>query len=302
MKIRQLEAFREVMRWQTVTRAADALHVSQPAVTRLITDLEESVGFPLFLRIKGRLQPTSEAQVLYEEVERSLIGVERIARTAEDIRQLQRGLLSIAAAPAMALSFLPRAIASFLKAHKDVRVSLANHSSRTVMDMVMGERCDVGFVILSMGHIGAHGELLLSTRSVCALPSDHRLAGHKVIRPVDLAGEAFLSYPPEPDLRLKLDALFASYGIERVLQVETQVSAGLIAMVAAGLGVAVVDAVSAMEYGERGVVFLPFEPTMLTDFTVLTPARRGPSMLVSEFVEHVRDFAHQELDPRFIVA
>ena len=66
MKIRQLEAFRAVMVWQTVTRAAEALHVSQPAVTRLIADLEESVGFQLFSRIRGRLHPTAEGEALYE--------------------------------------------------------------------------------------------------------------------------------------------------------------------------------------------------------------------------------------------
>ncbi|RZM04112.1 MAG: LysR family transcriptional regulator, partial [Variovorax sp.] len=138
MKIRQLEAFRAVMTWQTVTRAAEALHVSQPAVTRLIADLEESVGFLLFSRIRGRLYPTAEGQALYEEVERSLLGVERIARTAEEIRSLQRGTLQIAAAPVLALSFLPRAIAEFLGDHTDIRISLANHSSRTVLDMVVG--------------------------------------------------------------------------------------------------------------------------------------------------------------------
>src|SRR5437868_6942450 len=100
MKIRQLEAFRAVMLCQTVTRAAEMLHISQPAATRLIADLEESVGFALFERVRGRLYPTAEAQVLYEEVQRSLVGVERIALAAQDIRELQRGSLQIAAAPA----------------------------------------------------------------------------------------------------------------------------------------------------------------------------------------------------------
>ena len=302
MKIRQLEAFRAVMRWQTVTRAAESLHVSQPAVTRLVADLEESVGFALFLRVRGRLQPTAEAEALNEEVERSLLGMERIARTAEEIRSLQRGALRIAAAPALALSFLPRAIAGFLVEHNDIRVSLANHSSRTVLDMVVGERCDVGFVILPMSHSSTHGERLIATRMVCALPSEHRLAKKKVIRPADLAGEHFVSHPHALESRLHIDALFASYGIERKLQVETQVSAGVCAMVAAGLGVSLVDPITALEYGGRGLTFLPFEPVMVTEFSVLTPARRPSSLLVSAFVDHVRKFAVAELDPRFVSA
>ncbi|MDX1606470.1 MAG: LysR family transcriptional regulator, partial [Candidatus Competibacterales bacterium] len=68
MKPRQLEAFRTVMRGHTVTRTAELLFISQPAVTRLLADLEHSVGFTLFERRKGRLHATPEAQALYEEV------------------------------------------------------------------------------------------------------------------------------------------------------------------------------------------------------------------------------------------
>ncbi len=302
MKIRQLEAFRAVMQWQTVTRAAESLHVSQPAVTRLVADLEQSVGFALFLRERGRLQPTAEAEALNEEFERSMLGMERIARTAEEIRSLQRGALRVAAAPALALSFLPRAVAGFLVEHNDIRVSLVSHSSRTVVDLVVGERCDVGFIILPMSHASTHGEQLISTRMVCVMPSDHRLAKKKVIRPADLAGEHFVSYPQALESRLHIDALFASYGVERKLQVETQVSAGVCAMVAAGLGVSLVDPITALEHGGRGLIFLPFEPVLVTEFFVLTPARRPSSLLVSAFVEHVRKFALAQLDPRFISA
>ena len=94
MNLRQLEAFRAVILGQTVTRAAEMLCISQPAATRLIASLEEDIGFSLFDRIKGRLQPTPEAMTLYQEVQRSLLGVERIARTAQDIlwRRTKLGL------------------------------------------------------------------------------------------------------------------------------------------------------------------------------------------------------------------
>ncbi|MCP4433148.1 MAG: LysR family transcriptional regulator, partial [Gammaproteobacteria bacterium] len=75
MNLRQLEAFRAVMITRSITRASELLFVSQPAVTRLINDLESSVAFPLFQRIKKRLHPTPEAHAFYEEVERSFAGL-----------------------------------------------------------------------------------------------------------------------------------------------------------------------------------------------------------------------------------
>ncbi|MGX6568909.1 LysR substrate-binding domain-containing protein [Cupriavidus necator] len=302
MKIRQLEAFRAVMLCQTVTRAAEMLHISQPATTRLIADLEEAVGFALFERLRGRLHPTAEAQALFEEVQRSLVGIDRIAQTALEIRDMQRGSLQIAAAPALALSFLPRAIAAFMQDHPQTHITMLPHSSRTVVNMVSEQRCDVGFAILSMNHPSTHGERLLSTRMVCAIPAGHWLAGKEVIRPEDLAGERFVSHPRVLDSRLQIDALFASYGIECKVQVETQVSWSICAFVEEGLGVALIDPITALEYKGTGVCFRMFEPLLTTDFSVLFSAQRSPSILLKAFVTHTRAFALARLDPRFVVA
>lgn len=301
MKIRQLEAFRAVMIHQTVTRAAEALHISQPATTRLIADLEESVGFALFLRARGRLYPTPEAMSLNEEVMRSLVGVERIAQAADDIRTQQRGSLQIAAAPAIAISLLPHAIAEFVATRPDAHIALLMHSSRTVLDMVQGQRCDVGFPILSVDMSSTHGELLIAARMVCAVPVGHRLSSRQVIRPEDLEGESFISHPKTIHTRLETDSVFAAHGVERQLRVECQVSMSICHFVEAGLGVSLVEAVTASVYRGDGVRFIPFEPAMKTNFSVLTPTNRKPSLLLQAFIAHVREYAHRTIEERFIV-
>lgn len=302
LKLRQLEAFRAVMLRGTITAASDSLHVSQPATTRLIADLEESIGFPLFTRFRGRIHPTPEAQTLFREVKRSLVGIEEIALVADEIRSLKSGMLRINAAPALALSFLPRAIAEFLRKHDNVRVSLGNEPSRAVVDTVTNGRCDVGFVILPINHSSTHGQHLLVTRMVCALPVGHRLASREIIFPGDLAGECFVSHPHTLESRLQIDVLFASYGVDRKLHIEADVSFGVCALVGSGLGVSLIDPISALEYGNRGVCFVPFDPAIPTDFSVITPPERPPSSLVKAFIDHVRSFAIGELDPRFVIS
>lgn len=295
MKIRQLEAFRALVLCQTVTRAAQMLFVSQPAVTRLIADLEEDVGFALFERNRGRLYPTAEGLTLFDEVERSLIGVERIARTAQEIKAARVGMLQIAAAPALSLSFLPMAIAAFLKTHEEVNISLASNTSRAVVDMVMKQRCNVGFVILPMSHPSMLGESLIVADMVCILPPGHPLSSKHVITPQDLAGERFISNPRELHSRLEVDALFASFGIDRKLQIETQINAGICAFVQAGLGVALIDSITALDYISSGLVIKRFTPTLRNEFQVLFPSERPPSILVRAFVNHVRGFVKSEL-------
>lgn len=298
MKIRQLEAFRALVLCQTVTRAAQMLYISQPAVTRLIADLEADVGFALFERSRGRLYPTAEGLTLFEEVERSLIGVERIARTAQEIKAANVGMLQIAAAPALSLSFLPRAIAVFLKTHEEVNISLISNTSRSVVDMVMKQRCNVGFVILPMSYPSMHGEPLITTDMVCVLPQGHPLSNKQVITPSDLASERFISNSRELHVRLEVDALFASFGIERKLQIETQINAGVCAFVEAGLGVALIDPITALDFISRGLVIKRFAPRLQNEFQVLFPTERPPSILVRAFVNHVRTFVTSELASR----
>jgi DNA-binding transcriptional LysR family regulator len=287
---------------QTVTKAAEMLHISQPAATRLIADLEENVGFALFERLRGRLIPTPEAQTLFEEVQLSLLGVDRIARTAQEIRHVQRGVLQVAAAPALALSFLPKVTAQFLRERPQAQITIIMESSSTVVDMVVGQRCDLGFAILAMNTPATHGEQLLATRMVCAVPAGHRLERRKVVTPTDLKGEHFASYPRMLDTRLQVDGLFAAHGVERTLRFETQISHGLCSFVESGLAVALVDAVTASEYRGDRIRFLRFEPEVRMDFTVLTPLQRRPAMLADAYVQYVRECALKQLDPRHVVS
>ena len=104
---RSLEAFRCVMRAGTVSAAADEMAISQPAVSRLIRDLEERLQLPLFSRRGGRVVATREAHELWTEVERSFVGLGQIERAATQIRQGYRATLTIAAAPAIASSVMP---------------------------------------------------------------------------------------------------------------------------------------------------------------------------------------------------
>ncbi|SFI54090.1 transcriptional regulator, LysR family [Pseudomonas guineae] len=295
VNLRQLEAFRAVILGQTVTRAAEMLHISQPAATRLIAALEEDIGFLLFERIKGRLHPTPDALVLYEEVQRSLLGVERIARTAKEIGSLTRGSLHLACAPVMGLSFLPRAIHAFTKQHQHAQISLQVLPSREVVDQVVGQRCDLGFIAEPNTYPSPRGEQLLRSSMLCALPRGHRLQDKAVVVPEDLEGEAFISYPQAVGSRHHLDAIFDAHGVTRQLQLETQLSASMCAFVELGAGVALVDTISALEYRGDGIVFRPFEPAVEVDFSMLMSAQSRPSRIQESFMQHMREFVASEV-------
>jgi DNA-binding transcriptional LysR family regulator len=297
MKIRQIEAFRALILRHTVTRAAQMLNISQPAVTRLINSLEENVGFALFERANGRLHPTPEGLVLFEEVERSFAGMDRIAQTAAQIKSLQRGSLHLAGAPAMALEFLPAALTTFMREHPGISTTLVIHSSSTVIDLVVGRRCDVGFIAHPFTHPAVRVERIHSGAMQCILPFGHRLASRAVITPEDLRGEPFISFPKEFESRVTVDRLFADRRIDRILAAESQLSAALCVMVEHGAGVTLIDEVTA-HYAAHRVVVKPFVPAILNEFSLVVSNQEPPSQLARAFMQ----FATQRMTEMFASA
>src|SRR5690606_24438685 len=120
MNIRQLQALRAVMENHTTTQAADALGLTQPAISGLIAGLEKSLQVKLFERAKGRLWPTPEAHQLVGEANNVLTSVSRMEQRARQLGELKSGELRIASLPGPALEFVPRILAQFLADKPDV--------------------------------------------------------------------------------------------------------------------------------------------------------------------------------------
>jgi DNA-binding transcriptional LysR family regulator len=300
--LRHLEAFRAIMMRRTVTGAAQMLEVTQPVVTRLIADLEERIAIPLFKRIKGRLVPTPEATLLFQDVHQSLMGIERIANAASNLNSLKLSRLEIAAAPAMALSFLPRTIASFTREHPETLVALQTHSSSTVLDMVQSGRCDLGFAMLPVRKMGyAKTEVLVSAKMVAALPAQHRLATRKVLRPEDFEGEGFVSLSPWVEARTRIDSLMTAHGVHRRINVETQLSSAVIKLVEAGAGLAIIEPLTACAYTGGLLKFIPVEPHIVADYSILISPRMSSTLILKPFIDHARREIRKMVSSNLIV-
>lgn len=297
LSFRQVEAFRAVMIAGTTTGAADILCVSQPAVSRLLNDFEEAVQVPLFERQKKRLTPTPEALVLFEEVEKSFVGIEKLARTAEELRDFHRGTLRIVAMPALSQDFMPKVVHDFMASHKGVAVTLQVRSSQQVADWISTQHFDVGLSAIKVSDPAIEVQPLADTQLVCVLPPGHRLGDKDCILPEDLAGEMFVSLGTEQSVRYKVDEVFEQAGVSRQLLFDTQVSHVACAFVLEGSGVSLVDPVTALHYKKQGLVVKRFEPGISFTYNLLYPATRSKSQLALEFSQLVKqqlsEFADQ---------
>ncbi len=287
---RQLEAFQAVMQVGSITRAADLLGVTQPAVSRLIGALEHAIGYGLFERQKGRLLATPEARALYESVEKSFIGIDKVAQAAADIRLFKRGALQIASMPAIALGFLPRVVSQFATERPGINVSIQIRSSQKVMELIASQQFDIGLAAVRGGHPAITIEPLLRTSMVCVIPENHRLAAKDVITPEDLENQVFISLGEEWGTRRLVDTAFDTAGISsRLTTVDTQLSEAACAFVREGFGVSLVEPIGAAESLERGVVARPFEPEIPYEYSLLYPRHRPRGRLTEAFVDNLKN-------------
>lgn len=289
MKPRQIEAFRAVIEAGSVTAAADRLRISQPAVSKLIMELERTTRLALFVRDKQRFVPTPEARLLFEEVDRVFQGLDRIERFADDLREKRTGRLRIGCLPSLGLRVVPDLIARFAADKPDVHLTAHVRTSSKIADWVLGQQVDLGISLLRIDHPSVHVEPLTQANAVCIVPAGHALAAKTAVTPGDLRDVPFIGLGREDHAEQMVSRVFDNESIPRRVQLETNLSAVACRLVAAGAGVSIVDPFTAAEFSPADIVVRPFHPPISFDMWLLYPAHRPRSRLIEVFVDALRE-------------
>lgn len=282
MDVRLLEAFRTVVDLRSVTGAAAAMGLTQPAVSAQIARLEDEVGFPLFERASGRLKPTAEALLFYAEVSKALSGFDRLSQAAEQIRTAQSGRLVVASHPSAAISLLPAITAAFLRDRPGVSVRLVTRSSDVISQLLPAESYDLAIAELPIDGVGV-ALTRYRMRCVAILPPGHALARHETLTPALLQDQPLIMTAQARQTALRVRDAFASARVACNAVAETEFFATACGLVAAGAGVSFVDPLSAASFGHLDIVVRPFKPAIHYEIGVFPARDREPSMLVEAF-------------------
>lgn len=285
MNIRQLEAFKAVMAMGSVSRAAELLCISQPAVSQHINQLELHCGFSLFERKGKRLHHTREAEALLVEVEAMFAGVNRVARVATALREQQWGALTIGAFPAIARRVLPQIVADYAIERPKVVFHLQSMRSRSLIDAVASDQLDFAISFIPGDRDEIVSTHLQTLKAVCILPVGHPLAEKAVIKAEDLAYEPFISLGPQDQSRMLIDKIFDDLQVPRKMQIETGQSETACTFVALGLGVSVVDPISAAGHREGDLIVKYFEPDITFNIWLIRPRMTVKSSVVDHFID-----------------
>jgi DNA-binding transcriptional LysR family regulator len=292
LNLRQVEAFKAVIEQGTVSRAAEILFVSQPAVSKLLAHLEDETGLALFERIRGKLAPTRHGMRLYAEIDRIFAGLRQVEQAVDSLRRDEQRHLTVGVLPALSGSFIRRVVMNFLKVHPDVRVSIETRSSQFVADWLITRQIDVGLVSGLVDNPYIDSESLMEHPLICALPPTHPLCKKKIIRPQDLDDVPFVTFSAKSQTRQLVEAMFQRHAVRLNVVLETGTAPTVCEFIAAGLGVSLIHPLFADGSQDR-LVLRRFKPDMTFGFRLCRmPASRNAG-LVDTFIEGARLVAAQ---------
>ena len=252
--IREIEVFRAVMTAGSASKAAQVLGITQPAVSQAIGRLEAHAEMPLFSRLRGRLHPTQEALALLAEVNRCFVGLDAIEQRLRSLRKFGAGRIRIAALPGLGLGFLPRVLSEMNLADRAITVSLQIMGSSEIRARLLAQESDLGLMADEVSASGLEHSVFARYQGVVALPPGHALASRRVVRPEDLAAYPLVALNPEDSVSQRLELMFHARGITPHIVVNTPYTVSQCELVRQGVGVAVVSAVTAVDYADRLVL------------------------------------------------
>jgi len=265
MRLRHVEVFHAIKRSGSISRAAELLCISQPAVSQALKHAEVQLGFKLFCLERGRLQPTPEAEMLAGAVEKVFQDLDAVQQVAHNLRRGTTGQMRIACLPALGLNLLPLAVASYRKRYPGTTIELGTRHSADLYRGLLMHEFDLGVGFETEDREQAPAGLEAVTLGMCDLVYIERANGLRVsrrpIRLKDIELERFMAVSTEPS-STALAAAFAQQGVLVAPVVQIQTSYVAKALVAVGAGCAIVDEFTARAGGGSDIAIRKLDPAV----------------------------------------
>jgi len=230
-------------------------------------------------------------------VPRSWYGLDPIVSAADSLREFRQGELSVVCLPVFSQSFLPALLQPFLARYPDVNLTIVPQESPLLEEWLSAQRHDLGLTETLATPAGTARHELLSLDEVCVLPAGHPLAARAVLTPADFQGENYISLSRTDSYRQLLDTLFAEHQVKRRMVVETHSAASICAMVRAGVGISVVNPLTALDYADSGIAIRRFSISVPFTVSLIRPLHRPASALVDAFSAHLQQGLSTLVDP-----
>jgi len=283
---RQIELFQMAYRHKSTRKAADALHISQPAISRAVAELEAEIGVALFDRSGRRFDPTAAAHSLQEAAQKHYHGLERVREAAQQIAAGTGGHLRVAALPAVAETRVAAAAGRLMVRHPALRVDVDVLNERSCLAALRDGRADCIVISSDPGDPNLACTRLPDIMPVAIGPLGDAMAQLEKISPAELANAPQIMLSKNSPFRNAIEHMFDQASVSFQVRAEARTQTAMVSMVAQGAGRAVVDQGSLGLASGIDVTMVPLAVDLKWPIRIVSPFASseapGLQLLVSE--------------------
>lgn len=295
LNFRQIEAFAAVISAGSLTGAAELLGRTQPAITRLIQELEAELGYALLHRHGPRVTPTERGLRFHVEVERHLVGLHHLRERAEAIGRDEEPAIEIAAIAALAVGIVPAALAALPALPRQVHLRSA--PPEQVVQSVSARTADLGVTSLPVQHPGLQLHWSAEAPCVAVLRADDPLAAEPQVALRSLASRRIISTANPNRLRHRVDAALRGAGVTLGELIDTNTSLTAMGAVRAGLGVALIEPLTPASLPVEGLVTRPVDAEIPFYWGVVTAESQPVPPLLAALIAELQRMSREVLPP-----
>ncbi len=298
LNIKQIEVFSAVMEHGSTTAASTHLRISQPSISKHLKLLETSSGVNLFVRNTNRLIPTPEAKALYEEIKRTYVGVSHLEKFVRNLSGNVKYEIGIGSISMLSSKWLPKVVSNFLNDYDHFSISIPTGTHHSIGTWVASGRVDIGICMQVSADIDVNQELLIRLPHVCVMSDKHEKADRSLISSSDLDGETLITLLPldegnssREEWRLAVQDQLEEAKVKPRNLVSVSTSHHACELVSTGLGVALVDTLTAMDYEGQNTTWVPTDFDFTFDIYLITPKAEMSTGLVEDFLRQLKSEA-----------
>lgn len=264
------------------------LRVSQPAISKMLREAEEQLGFRVFDRRGGRLKTRAETESLISAIERVFLDVESIHLLAARMRAPQKTAVRIAGLASFTQTLVPLATAAFRARHPDAAVGIHSLQAEEVVDWVASGKADLGVIQSGTDHNWVQTLSSFQTRVVCAMHPGHPLARQKRVELQDLRHHTVISYHLNEPSTLRMSEVFREAGETLSPAVTVSNAATAVALVERGIGVALITPLILSTRPSKSVVLRDVSPGIHLKLRIVGASKDARSKETQDFALELR--------------
>ncbi|MEO8754440.1 MAG: LysR substrate-binding domain-containing protein [Casimicrobiaceae bacterium] len=285
INFRQLRAFVSIGRLGSFTRAADALHATQPALSAQIRELEDALGVKLFDRSTRSVTLTQAGHDLLPVVDNVLGDLGSVVARARDVAHRNTGRVTVAALPSLAATLMPGAVARMRAQHPGITVVIKDALAERIVGLIRADEVDLALTSAPPTDPQLQFTPLMTDRMVAVLPAGHPLVHAKTLRLADLLASPLVLMDRDSSVRRIVDAACASIGRLAEPAFEVAYMSTAIGLVRAGMGATLLPSSAAELRATSDLTIRNLDsPKVERQLGVLKQRRRGYSPAAEAFV------------------